>query len=534
VKRINTFTAIMVLLVAGVLGGATFGQVIPGMGSKSASAAMLEVQQQAPLSPVGNGFTYQGKLNSGGAPATGQYDFTFTLFDSLSGGLQVGSPVALTNQAVSNGIFTVVLNFPATAFRGEARWLQIAVRPANSGNYVTLTPRQALTAAPYAMSAPWDGLYNKPVGFNPARPVHNRTVLDNTSADVGEYPSIAIGVDGLPLISYWDKASGDLKVIHCETLNCSQDSTFVVDSLGNVGKYSSLAIGSDGLGLIAYLNLDNATIRVAHCTNIECSTSTTSIATLVSTADWLSLNIGPNGLGYISYYDPATQDLMLAICNNVPCSSAATQTVMAGGQGVMYGKVNALTFLGDGHAFIAQRGEISGVGGEFYMNECTNAQCSAQTTWIIDSDPPTDISLAVGPDGVLWSAYVKNNGLYLRRFIEDGTGNNLDTPIATNVKYPSIAVLPSGLPIISFYDATSGDLKVVTFHRITVPTAAPWTLDIEYVAISLDTLNNTGLYSSMTIGADGNPIIAYHEESGGDLKVIHCSHPSCIQYSRGR
>jgi hypothetical protein len=359
VKGINTFTAIMVLLVAGVLGGATFGQVIPGMGGTSASAAVLEVQQQAPLSPVGNGFTYQGKLNSGGAPATGQYDFTFTLFDSLSGGLQVGSPVTLTGQAVNNGIFTVVLNFPATAFRGEARWLQIAVRPANSGNYVTLSPRQALTAAPYAMSAPWDGVYNKPVGFNPARPTFNSTVLDNTSADLGEYPSIAIGVDGLPLISYWDKGNGDLKVIHCETLNCSQDSTFIVDSTGNVGKYSSLAIGSDGLGLIAYLNLDNATIRVAHCTNIECSNSTTSIATLVSTADWLSLNIGPNGLGHISYYDPATQDLMLAICNNVPCSTAATQTVMAGAPGALYGKVNALTFLGDGHAYIAQRAESS-------------------------------------------------------------------------------------------------------------------------------------------------------------------------------
>jgi hypothetical protein len=169
------------------------------------------------------------------------------------------------------------------------------------------------------------------------------------------------------------------------------------------------------------------------------------------------------------------------------------------------------------------------------MNMCANPQCSAlQHTWILEAERPTDISLAVGPDGVLWIVYVLNNSLYMRRFIEDGSSNNLDTPIATNVKYPSIAVLPSGLPVISYYDATSSDLKVVTFHRITVVTTSPWNLDIEYVAISLDTLNNTGLYSSMTIGADGNPIIAYHEETGGDLKVIHCSHPSCIQYSRGR
>ena len=102
------------------------------------------------------------------------------------------------------------------------------------------------------------------------------------------------------------------------------------------------------------------------------------------------------------------------------------------------------------------------------------------------------------------------------------------------MKYTSIAVLPSGLPVVSFYDDDTDDLKLVSFQKAVVPSGPPGWLDVEYQVANLDTFNNTGLYSSLTIGADGNPIIAYHEETSGDLKIIHCSHPMCIAYSRGR
>ena len=37
-------------------------------------------------------FTYQGRLNSGAAPANGLYDLQFTVYDSSSAGLIVGQP----------------------------------------------------------------------------------------------------------------------------------------------------------------------------------------------------------------------------------------------------------------------------------------------------------------------------------------------------------------------------------------------------------------------------------------------------------
>jgi hypothetical protein len=103
--------------------------------------------------PVTNAWTYQGQLNDGAAVANGPYDFIFRLFNASSGGTQIGSNVAINDRQVSDGLFTVSLDFGA-AFDGTARWLDIQVRPgASTGAYTLLTPRQPLTATPYALYA---------------------------------------------------------------------------------------------------------------------------------------------------------------------------------------------------------------------------------------------------------------------------------------------------------------------------------------------------------------------------------------------
>ena len=97
------------------------------------------------------GFTYQGRLTDGGTAANGNYDLQFALFDSLSGGTQVGSTQTLNTVAVSNGVFTVSLDFGANAFPGASRFLEIGARPAGSGSFTPLTPRQPITSTPYAV-----------------------------------------------------------------------------------------------------------------------------------------------------------------------------------------------------------------------------------------------------------------------------------------------------------------------------------------------------------------------------------------------
>jgi hypothetical protein len=102
---------------------------------------------------LGTAFTYQGRLGDGGAPANGSYDLTLKLYDAVTNGAQVGATADLRAQGVTNGLFTVTLDFGADAFAGEARWLEIQVRTNGAAAYITLTPRQPLTATPYALYA---------------------------------------------------------------------------------------------------------------------------------------------------------------------------------------------------------------------------------------------------------------------------------------------------------------------------------------------------------------------------------------------
>jgi Chaperone of endosialidase len=97
-------------------------------------------------------FTYQGRLNDGAGPTSGSYDLTFALFDAASGGAQQGNTITNTATSVTNGLFTVTLDF-GNQFPGAARWLEIAVRTNGGGAFATLSPRQALTSTPYAVQS---------------------------------------------------------------------------------------------------------------------------------------------------------------------------------------------------------------------------------------------------------------------------------------------------------------------------------------------------------------------------------------------
>jgi photosystem II stability/assembly factor-like uncharacterized protein len=95
-------------------------------------------------------FTYQGSLSDNGGPATGSYNLQFSLWNAANGPTQVGGTLTTAPTAVSNGRFTVTLDF-GNQFSGGNLWLQIAVATNGSAVFTTLSPRQALTPTPYAI-----------------------------------------------------------------------------------------------------------------------------------------------------------------------------------------------------------------------------------------------------------------------------------------------------------------------------------------------------------------------------------------------
>jgi trimeric autotransporter adhesin len=102
----------------------------------------------------GTAFTYQGKLDTNGLPATGSFDFRFKLFPNPLGNLpQVGTTFLTNGIPVAGGLFTAGVDFGPGIFTGSNYWLLVGVRTNGGSTYTDLSPLQPLTPTPYAITA---------------------------------------------------------------------------------------------------------------------------------------------------------------------------------------------------------------------------------------------------------------------------------------------------------------------------------------------------------------------------------------------
>ena len=105
------------------------------------------------LAAQGTAFSYQGRLNAGGTPATGVYDLRFAVFNAVTNGTQISYYQTNTAVAVSNGLFGITLDFGAGVFTGTNYWLDIGVRTNGGASFTALFPRQPVLPVPYAIFA---------------------------------------------------------------------------------------------------------------------------------------------------------------------------------------------------------------------------------------------------------------------------------------------------------------------------------------------------------------------------------------------
>jgi hypothetical protein len=517
--------------------------------------------------PVGAAFTYQGQLKDAGNPATGVYDLQFSLFDAASGGGQVGVTITKDDVAVAAGLFVVSLDFGSPAFAGSARFLQIAVRPgASSGAFTPLVGRQELTPAPNALYAANSGQLNgqvatyytdlanqtgvlgvahggtgaitaesarfalgaAPEAYVPFAPA----VIDNTPAFVGQYASLAIGVDGFPLISYYDGTNGDLKVAHCLDRACTTSEISVVDSTSTVGAYSSIAIGSDGLGLITYMGSPGQRLNVAHCSNVACSSATTSVIDpAFIQLQHSSITIGTDGLALVSYHDSLNADLKVAHCLNINCSSSTLSIVDDGAPGSsIIGRSSSITIGIDGFGIISYEDiyDLAQGNNRLKIAHCENVACTTTTKIIADSVVGTGgaTSIIIGQDGLALVAY-GHEGLRVARCSTVACGSTTVSVISPTVtpKSVSMSIGPDGLPVIAYGVGFTHDLAVAHCNNAACTAATSTTVD-SIGAVANDV--------SLAIGLDGLPIIGYSDDTNGNLKVAHCTNVTCSVKPRKR
>ena len=165
--------------------------------------------QPATSHAQGTAFTYQGRLSNSGGAANGSYDLQFAVFDAAAAGNLVGSALTTNAVAISNGLFTVGLDFGGGVFNtGADRWLFLSVKTNGAVAFTPLAPPQHITATPYAMTAgnlsgslpgtSLGGTYGNPVTLNNAANSFtgngaNLTALNASQLASGTVPAAALG-----------------------------------------------------------------------------------------------------------------------------------------------------------------------------------------------------------------------------------------------------------------------------------------------------------------------------------------------------
>ena len=240
-----------------------------------------------------------------------------------------------------------------------------------------------------------------------------------------------------------------------------------MDTNGDVGIGSSMLIGADGLPLIAYLDTISRDIRIARCGNAACST-VASIITLdeVRRGGPVSMAMGADGRPVIAYHTVDSRELKVAHCGNAACTAGNTIALVDDDGDT--GRDLDITIGADGLPVISYRD--GGSSRRLKVAHCGNVACSANNT-ITVVDP-----------------------------LPSSSGGRT-----------SIAIGTDGLPIMTYYDNVSRNLKVA--HCGNADCTA---------GNSIGRLAGAG--TAIAIGADGMPVIAYVSQG---LKVARCGTRFC-------
>jgi len=295
-------------------------------------------------------------------------------------------------------------------------------------------------------------------GLAPTR--RSLTTVDSTGA-TGVFTSIAIGFDGNPIISYYDATAEDLRVAKCANPACTGAATLTtIDSTGDTGSTTSIAIGVDGNPVISYRDFTAGDLRVAKCANPACTSATlTTIDSAGNTGVFTSIAIGVDGNPIISYWDLTAGDLRVAKCANPACTGSATITTIDSTGDT--GQDTSIAIGVDGNPIISY---YDATAEDLRVAKCANPACTAATPVTVDSTFTAGLatSIAIGVDGNPIISY--NDGVGDLRVAKCANpactaGTATLTTVDTG-QYTSIAIGVDGNPIISYYDFTTDDLRV--------------------------------------------------------------------------
>jgi hypothetical protein len=360
------------------------------------------------------------------------------------------------------------------------------------------------------------------------------TIAHDPANEVGAYASIAIGADGLPVISHQDNTASVLLVTRCGNAACSAGNETVTADDGNqlnlVGLETSIAIGADGLPVISHRDITASALRVTKCGNAGCTAgnvSTTVDGGAGSAGLYSSIAVDADGLPVISHQDVTSAALRVTRCGNPACTSGNVSTTVDNVSNAV-GFHTSITVDVDGRPVIAH---FDATASALRVTKCGNPACTTGNVSTTVDGPPHAVgefpSIALGADGlpVISHRDISADGLRVTRCGNPAcTAGNISTTVDDPGNqvglHTSIVMGADGLPLIAHQDGTARALRVTRCGNAAC-TAGNISTTVD------DPVNQVGLYASIAIGADGLPVIAYRDSTARALRVTKCGTPSC-------
>ena len=356
--------------------------------------------------------------------------------------------------------------------------------------------------------------------------------------EAGKETSLAIGLDGFPVISYTAPSGQGVRVAKCANASCTGTTTIsTITGTTGANAVTWIAIGVDGFPVVSYQDVPTESLRVAKCVNAACTGSST-LTTVEDGANAVgqshSIAIGADGFPVISYLDATAGALKVAKCASADCTGAITITVVDPGPG---GADNAIAIGADGLPVISY---LAGTGPR--VAKCVNPACTGAST-ITGVDVVTvgggfgyGTSIAIGADGRPIISYMETGGAsWWLKVAKCANAACTGASTITNFGSPgfrsSLAMGPEGFPVISYLQGGVGGWGLRVRKCVDAACTGPSIVTTLDIATPNDS-SWRGLGSSMAIGADGLPVISYavsavNTSGPGSLKVAHCNQPSC-------
>ncbi len=165
----------------------------------------------------------------------------------------------------------------------------------------------------------------------------NESIMSpDTGGQVGEFASLVLDAAGYPVVSYFDRANENLKLLHCNDANCAggDDIGITVDGKGTTGVGSSLQLDAADNPVVAYYNATDQDLLVVRCNDPTCTGGDETIASPDAAGDvggWNSLALDFAGRPVVSYFEYIERPfvdgrLKILHCNDINCIGGKVPT----------------------------------------------------------------------------------------------------------------------------------------------------------------------------------------------------------------